>query len=288
MRANVIVARIGVDLSQASDGLRSELIFLPDDGSVTRIECGDCSGFVILTPSNTGYWWGNSLRFDHAPRDEDFDGWMKAFETHVHAVQPASKHRTFGWDGEERGDVDRFVAAGFEYFQTIGVVVDRGETVVAPHFNRQANIVRIAGDDWTSLLRLLVDTRDPKHSEEGYIPFSKAQIVGWQDLEAKGQGCWFGVRDGGRIVAALGIFVEARRGTDGRRIGRFQQVVTDASVRRQGLCGTLVEHASRFAFEQLDADALRISADANDLARRVYESCGYRVRSRHHGLERES
>lgn len=89
-----------------------------------------------------------------------------------------------------------------------------------------------------------------------------------------------------RIAAALGIFVERERGPDGRRIGRFQHVVTEASMRRRGLCGTLVEHATRHAFEQLDADALRISADENDTARRVYEACGYRIASRHRGIER--
>ena len=78
-----------------------------------------------------------------------------------------------------------------------------------------------------------------------------------------------------------------KRGPDGRRIGRFQHVVTDPSMRRRGLCGTLVEHASRHAFAHLDADVLRIAADENDTARRVYEACGYRIVSRHRGVERD-
>jgi RimJ/RimL family protein N-acetyltransferase len=282
------VTRIDLDLSQASDGLRSELIFLPDDGSVKRFEDEDCGGFVMLTPSNTGYWWGNSLRLDRAPRAGDFDRWMEAFETHVHAVQPASTHRTFGWDGDQRGAVDDFVAAGFEYFETIGLTADEATAINAPHFNAAADVAPIAGDAWSSLLALLVETRDPKHSEAGYAEFAARQIVGWQTLEARGQGCWLGVREAGRVVAALGIFAEPQRGPDGRRIGRFQQVVTHPAMRRRGLCGTLVEHASRHAFEHLDVDSLRISADENDVARRVYESCGYRITSRHRGLERES
>jgi hypothetical protein len=201
------VTRIGLDLSQASDGLRSELIFLPDDGSITRLMDADGDGFVILTPSNPGFWWGNSLRFDHAPRTGDFDRWMKAFETRVHAVQPASTHRTFGWDGDQRGEVAEFVDAGFEYFETIGLTADDPAAISAPHFNAAANLAPIAGDGW---------------------------------------------------------------------------------LRRQGLCGTLVEHASRYAFEHFDVDSLRISADENDVARRVYESCGYRVTSWHRGLERGS
>jgi RimJ/RimL family protein N-acetyltransferase len=282
------VTRIDLDLSRASDGLRSELIFLPDDGSVRRFGDEHCGGFVMLTPSNTGYWWGNSLWLDRAPRAGDFDRWMKAFETHVHAVQPASTHRTFGWDGDERGEVDEFVAAGFDYFETIGLTADDPTAIRAPHPNVTADITPLAGDAWSSLLALLVETRDPKHSEAGYADFASRRIIGWQTLEAGGQGGWFAVHEADRVVAALGVFAEAQRGPDGRRIGRFQHVVTHPSLRRQGLCGTLVEHATRHAFKHLDVDSLRISADENDVARRVYEACGYRIMSCQRGLERES
>ena len=268
----------------ASDALRSELIFLPADGSLTRFE----GGFVLMAPSNPTYWWGNSLRFDHAPRATDFGPWMRAFETRVHAIQPTSSHRTFGWDSDQRGDVDRFIEAGFEYFEIIGLALDRGDAFRAPHSDHAIRPARIAGDGWAALLALLVETRDPKHDEAGHRTFVKRQIAGWRDLEAAGQGCWFAVVIDGLIAAALGIFVEKQRGADGRRIGRFQQVVTHPAMRRRGLCGTLVEHASRHAFTHLDADSLRISADENDIARRIYQACGYRIADRHRALERRS
>ena len=276
------MTRADVDLRSASDALRSELIFLPDDGSLARID----GGLVLLTPSNPTFWWGNSLRFDRAPRHDDFERWMRAFETHVHAVQPASSHRTFGWDGDDRGEVGRFVADGFEYFEIIGLTAGRDQPLVAPHRAVEATPHRIAGDDWGSLCEMLVATRDPKHSEAAHREFTERQIDGWRALEARGQGGWFGIVEGGRVVSALGVFAERERGPDGRRIGRFQQVATLQSARRRGLCGTLVEHASRFAFAQLDVDTLRIAADENDAARRVYEGCGYRIVSRHRGLER--
>lgn len=119
-----------------SDALRSELIFLPDDGSLTRI----ADGFVLLTPSNPTFWWGNCLRFDHAPRAGDFARWMRAFETHVLAIQPASSHRAFGWDGDERGAIGPFVDAGFEYFETLGLMLDRGDPYAAPHPNRDVSV----------------------------------------------------------------------------------------------------------------------------------------------------
>ena len=269
----------------ASDALRSDLVFLPDDGSVRPI----VGGFIMLTPSNPTFWWGNTLHYDRPPRDGDFERWNHAFETHVHAVQPESSHRTFGWDGPDRGMIGRFVDAGFAHFETIGLQVDRGGAVVAPKREPRAEVVVLAGADWDSLRALQVETRDPPHSAVGYDTFIARRIVGWRTLETRGQGHWFGIRDAnGRVIAALGLFAEARRGVDGRRIGRFQHVTTHPSQRRRGLAGMLVEHASRFAFEHLDVDTLHISADANDVARLLYEGCGYCVRTMHHGLERAS
>jgi ribosomal protein S18 acetylase RimI-like enzyme len=269
--------------SLASDALRSELIFLPDEGRVTPFE----GGFVLLTPSNPTFWWGNTLHCDRPPRDADFEPWNRAFERHVHAVQPESSHRTFGWEGDERGAIGRFVAAGFAYGETIGLQVDRGDPVVAPKRDPHAEVVVVTGSDWDSLRALQVETRDPPHSAADYDLFVARRIGGWQALEARGQGHWFCIRDANAVViAALGVFAEATRGADGRRIGRLQHVTTHPSQRRRGLAGMLVEYASRFAFEHLDVDTLHIAADANDIARHLYEGCGYRVRTVQHGLQR--
>ncbi len=270
------------DPAGASDLLRSELIFLPDDGRVVRFD----GGLAILTPSNPDYWWGNTLHLDRPPHDGDFDRWMAAFASHVQAVQPASVHRTFGWDGPERGAIEPFVDAGFRDFETVALAVDRDRCVVAPKPDAAFEIVRIAGDDWNALRRLQVETRDPWHDANAYDGFMSRRIAGWRTLEERGAGAWFAARRDGRLVSALGVYGERERGADGRRIGRFQFVVTDPAWRRRGLAGMLVEEATRFAFERLDVDVLYLLADANDAARRVYEGCGYRARSMHRGLER--
>ena len=268
--------------ARASDTLRGDLIFLPGSGSITRFD----GGFRILTPSNPTYWWGNTLHFDRPPTADDVARWPALFRTLVHAVQPGSLHMTFGWSGDRRGAIEGFLDRGFRYDETIALAVDRNDVVIAPKPNRSAPVLPVAGDDWDSLLALMVETRDEAHSAAGYTEFMQRSFDSWQRLEAAGQGRWFAVRDAGRVIAALGVFAEAQRGADGRRIGRFQHVVTHPSKRRQGLAGTLVEHASRYAFAELDVDTLLIAADENDVARRVYEACGYRIRSRHRGLER--
>ena len=266
----------------ASDTLRSELIFLPDDGSLLRID----GGFVMRMPSNPGFWWGNTLRLDRPPGAGDFERWTALFRAHVHAVQPESTHMTFGWSGDETGSIEPFVAAGFTYFEILSLGVDRIDQVVTPWPDDRVQPAPVTNDEWPALQSLLVEMRDPWHGEADYTAFIARRIDGWRALEARGQGGWFAVREGDAIVAALGVFAEAARGPDDRRIGRFQHVHTHPAVRRRGLAGQLVAHASRHAFERLDVDMLLISADEHEAARRVYEACGYRIRSRHRGLER--
>lgn len=271
----------------ASDALRSSMIFLPADGSMAPLDAR-IGGFRILTPSNPHYWWGNAYQLDHAPRDGDFERWTRAFAADIHARQPVSTHMTFGWDGDERGVVEPFLAAGFEYFETISMAADRGTIIEAPHRNDEVGIERVAGEAWDALQSLLVETRLVDQAEADYAEFSARNIDLWRDLEAKGQGCWFCVREDERVVSALGIFAEQERGSDGRRIGRYQHVVTHRSARRRGLAGTLLAHAADHAFTNLDVDTLIIAADENDMARHLYTACGFVLRSRHRGLERGS
>lgn len=278
-----------------SDELRSELIFLPGAGragsNCYRVD--DC--IVIRTPDNPTYWWGNTLHFDGAPGDDDFKRWTQLFEDHIRTPQPASRHTTFGWSGVETGvvrpAVQPFLDAGFVLFGTEALAAQAGSPIVAPHPNRSARIDFITGSDWCALHEVLFETRDAgKHDPAGYAEFARRRIAGWRALAERGQGAWFGawleVDGAASLVAALGVFVEAQPGIDGRRIGRFQHVVTMPSARRQGLAGTLVEHASRHAFEVLGADTVLILADPADIACRIYESTGFRAQGRQQCLER--
>ena len=274
-----------------SDALRSELIFLPSAGSSALNNYRVDDYVVIRTPDNPTYWWGNTLFFDAAPDANDFERWTRLFEDHVRTPQPASRHTTFGWSGPAGGVVQPFLDAGYEHFAMVVLAAHATTPISASHPNRSTRIEAFAGADWSMLCDLLVETRDQhKHSLSGYTDFAERRIAGWRALAERGQGAWFGAWrdiDGkATLIAALGVFVEAQRGADGRRVGRFQHVVTHPSARRQGLAGTLVEHASRHAFEVLAADILLILADANDIARRVYESTGFRAHGWQQCLER--
>lgn len=266
--------------ARASDALRSALIFLPDDGRVVAVD----GGFAMLDPANPGYWWGNSLRLDRPPAGGDLERWRALFERTVRAAVPAARHTTFAWDGDDAGDVAPFVEAGFVSFEAAMLGADRGTTIAAP---RPADVAiePVEGLRWDALAALLETLREPNQAIDDHAAFVARRIANWRRLVGRGRGTWWSIADGDRIVAALGVFAEAERGRDGRRIGRYQEVVTDAGFRRRGYAGTLVARAARHAFEVLDVDTLLIGAGANGDPRRLYEACGFRLRSRHHGLE---
>lgn len=268
-----------------SDALRSELIFLLRSGSATRLD--DC--LLVRTPDNPTYWWGNALFFDRAPIAGDFERWRHLFEVQIRAAQPASLHTTFGWTGPKTGHIEPFIEAGFEFLESLEMIAERSWPIEPSHSHRSARIAALGAADWMALKELLVETRGPAHSQEGYGVFVQKRIDAWRALSDLGQGAWFGAWlhvDGvSRLVSALGVFVEASPGADGRRIGRFQNVVTHPSARRQGLAGTLLAIAARHAFDVLAADTLLILADEHDVARRIYAATGFRTRDKQCGLE---
>jgi RimJ/RimL family protein N-acetyltransferase len=268
-----------------AEAFRSNLIFLPESGSVRRV--GDC--VVVLTPDNPTFWWGNALIFDGPPEAGDLDRWQQAFDALIRTPQPASRHTTFVWSGDDVGEIAPFVAEGFVPFDSVALAADRESAIAAPHPNRDVNVEPFDVDDWDRLLELMVAQREDGHPREAYRAFAERRIAGWRRLAAHGQGAWFGAFEPERrtrLLSALGIFVEAQPDADGVRLGRFQHVLTDPAERRRGLAGTLVAHASRFAFERLAATRLLIIADEHDVARRVYASCGFRTAGHSRGLER--
>ena len=72
----------------------------------------------------------------------------------------------------------------------------------------------------------------------------------------------------------------------GGGLARYQHVETDPAARRQGLAGTLVWHAGRYARDVLGASTLVIVADPADVAIRVYRACGLVAAEAQLSLER--
>jgi GNAT superfamily N-acetyltransferase len=277
----------------AALGFRSELIFHCVDGEV--IDCRAEHGCrVIRTPSNPTYYWGNYLLFEHAPRPGDEWRWTELFERLIAASQPESTHRAYGWMEDAPGDISGFLADGYTQNNAVVMQTSVVPTVPAPTLDVQLRPFALAGDaaerDWSALAALSVATRGEQFEESDYWPFARRRVECWRNLAHTGQGNWFGafldVADAGpRLVAALGVYVEAQPEA-GERLARYQSVMTDAAYRRRGLCRALVAAAALHARDALRADRLIIVAAAGEMPEQLYADLGFVAAGLQRGVQR--
>lgn len=257
-------------------GYRTDLMFRRFEGEV--VERGRY--LVVRTPRNPGYRWGNFLIFDQAPREGDLERWKALFAREI-GTPPAYAHFAFGWDGAQPGAVGPFLEAGFRLEQS-AVLSARG--VVQPPKLNPACVIRplLSDADWEERVELALAVNDAeppgKREGEGYRDFVTRKAEEYRRMVAAGLGQWFGAYLEGRLAATLGLFVW-------EGLGRFQSVETHPAYRRQGLCGTLVYHASRIGLREMGAQTLVMVADPGYVAIRIYESVGFRVSEPMWGLE---
>ncbi|MEX2130832.1 MAG: hypothetical protein WD772_05050, partial [Pseudohongiellaceae bacterium] len=74
-------------------GYRTDCIFHKYNGEITERE----NYFLIRTPANPTFHWGNLLLFKTAPSPGDYRDWMQA---HAAEFGPEPEFTTFGWDTE--------------------------------------------------------------------------------------------------------------------------------------------------------------------------------------------
>jgi ribosomal protein S18 acetylase RimI-like enzyme len=104
---------------------------------------------------------------------------------------------------------------------------------------------------------------------EGWQGFTGRRLLAMRQMQAQGFGAWLGAFLAGRMVSGLGVF------GDGSGVVRFQNVDTHPEHRNQGLAGTLVHEASRYAQREMDARMQVIVADQTGPAIRIYRSLGF-------------
>ncbi len=260
--------------------LRSERIFLDDQARLERV----AHGWLMLSPSNPTFWWGNTLFMDQAPQQSDLLEWPRYFEQHVHRRQPASMHMTFGWEGESSGSARSFTQYGFDFFQLAALVTNHVGS--ARQCMADVTLRAFEGRDWKLLPDWLTSQRDAQHHAASYREFAKRSACNWQRLHRLDQGNWFGAFSKQQLVAALGLYVEAQPDQQGRRLARFQQITTDAKWQRQGIASALITLAAQeIALRHAPTDFV-IQAEANGAPRRVYEALGFREVASSFGLER--
>jgi len=215
---------------------------------------------VVRSPGNPDFWWGNFLLLAAWPGPGTGDGWLARFA----AEFPGARHVALGVDtadGPPRTS-GKFLAGGLELERSC--VLTAAAVQPPPHLNTGAEIRPLeSGDDWQQSRQLSVRCY-------GYGgPHQARRAAARRRLTQAGRGAWFGAFTGGRLRAQLGVC------DAGDGLARYQDVETDPGARRQGLAGTLVWRAGRYAREGLGASMLVIVADPAEEAIRVYRGCGF-------------
>ena len=263
-------------------GYRTDLIFARFSGEIT--DCG--SYMVVRTPSNPTFYWGNFVLFDRPPTSGDVEDWLEVFAKEI----PYAKHIAIGWDGQEPGDAQAFVAAGLDFEETI--VMTAIEVHAPPKVNLEATYRTLESeDDWAQLLELSELCNDDGYEPEGYRVFLQRKNLNRRRMGEAGLGQWFGAFLEDRLVCSMGLYSDAGfegNHFDGDRVARFQNVETHPDFRRRGLCGSLVHRVAKYGLEVMKAKTLVMCADPEYHAARIYEGVGFRPTERQYALQKRS
>jgi GNAT superfamily N-acetyltransferase len=235
--------------------------------------------WVVRSPTNPTFWWGNFLLFDDAPAAGDGDRWETLFEEEF-GDQADVTHRTFAWDRTDGGAGEaarELVARGYELERTTGLIAAAAE--ITPHIraDRVAD-VRVLDPNadeslWDQVIAVQMAQAAGEYEDADYHEtFSRRRQAALRDLFRDQQrGGWYVAVLDDQVVGSLGIVV-----TGGR--ARYQAVDTVEAHRGKGIATRLVVDAARHASSRQEIGHFVIAADPEYHAIGIYESVGFRPR----------
>jgi GNAT superfamily N-acetyltransferase len=236
--------------------------------------------WVVLSPANPTFWWGNFLLFDDAPGPGDGERWERIFDE-AFAGHSEVTHRSFAWDRTDgaAGDADReLLTRGYELEQTTGLIATPSE--IRPHARaNEVADVRVldpASDEqlWDQVIAVQLAQAGHEHGDAEYNEtFLRRRQTTLRDLFRNGRGAWYVAVLDGEVAASLGIVVTGAR-------ARYQTVDTAQAHRRKGLATRLVVDAAAHAASNHAIDHFVMAADPDYHAIGIYESVGFRPRER--------
>ena len=220
--------------------------------------------WVVRTPSDPAYYYGNLLLLPEAPRAETIPLWQARFaEEFAGQVQ----HSTFWWDSGELNP------AALREFGSRGFTVETSEVLrrdprlpwVAQSLGPDIEIREISAGE-TALLADLADRLSDRH-DDVYLTFLQRRARWQGQLIQRGLAHFFACMTDHRVVASLGIFVH-------HDLARYQDVQTDAAYRRRGLATALVGVAGQHRAAR-GTTMLTIHTEPNSDAARLYRQLGF-------------
>lgn len=256
------------------------------------------SHWVIQTPNNPGYYWGNFVLQQAAPKNGDLEGWQKQFAAEFPEAEfPEVKHLLFGWDAPELGQIEEFIKTGFALDHSS--VLQLGELKPPEAAKLELEIRPLKNDqEWQQLFELELLLREPQHELEAYKIYMLAKLKNYRSLTELSLGAWFGafikpplepVRKGlalfgnrnttptqAQLLGGLGIFFSSD-------LARYQAVGVHPDYRRQGIASHLVWKAAQYA-QSKEAKQIIIHADPDGPAIGLYQKLGFKVVGQQYAL----
>ncbi len=232
--------------------------------------------WVVRSPSNPAFWWGNLLLFDDPPRPGDGERWELLFAD-AFAADPQVSHRTFAWDttdGSLGAAAQELLAHGFELERQTGLVASAATLRSHPRESRGVSVRALAahpgGDErlWSAVLELQRADSPDGVDADAHLEFLRRRQAGVRALLAAGRGGWFVALDGERVVGTLGLLVHGGR-------ARYQAVQTAVHARGRGVASRLVVEAARMIAQAHEVEHFVIAADPDHHALGIYESLGF-------------
>ncbi len=223
---------------------------------------------VLRSPDHPGFFWGNLLLFERAPRIGDDVRWVKCFETEF-ADSPEVRHRTFGWDDPEGapGSAQAFVARG--YALEVSRTLCAKSIHAPPKVLEELEVRPLVSDaDWSAATENQLVCRDDEVQEQQHRDFKVRRMAEHRSMAEAGMGHGYGAFLDGRLVADLGIYHDGD-------VARYQQVATHPDFRRRGVCGTLVHRAGQHTLDTTPTSRLVMCAELGAPPERIYRSIGF-------------
>ncbi len=220
--------------------------------------------WVVRTPSDPTYYYGNLLLLPEAPLAETIPLWQARFaQEFAGAIQPT----TLWWDTGELSPAARreFINRGFTVETTEVLRRDPSLPWPATTLGPDIEIREISARE-TPLLADLADRLSDRH-DDIYQLFLQRRARWQAQLIQRGLAHFFACFADQRVVASIGIFTH-----DG--LARYQDVQTDAAYRRRGLATALVGLAGQHGASPGTTN-LTIHTEPNSDAARLYRCLGF-------------
>lgn len=232
---------------------QTDLIFHRYEGEVEE----HADYWVVRTPSNPTFWFGNFVLFRRAPQGPGAcEEWL---QIHHEQFGDSLNHRVFGWEEPREGEIDSFLQQGFKTSHAIALTLDHVPT--PPRLNPEVEVRPITTkDDWekVAVQQIAADRDDFGYPEDGG-KFRRNQLANYQAMSSDHRGNWWGAFLDEKLVGNMGLFFDEEN-----RVGRFQNVGTHADHRRQRVCTTLLNHIVEDAFNRVGARQVVICTGMED------------------------